>query len=75
MRERFDLLLHQESSGGLLYISSDARRGCMRAVGCAKGVVDIYIAECRKLFCKLRIVFLFFGVKSEILEKENIAGR
>src|SRR5436190_10548915 len=37
VRERFDLLLHQESSGGLLYISSDARRGCMRAMGCAKG--------------------------------------
>ena len=45
----------------------------MGAMGCAKSVIDIDIAEFGELFRKLRIVLLLFGMEAQILEHQHAA--
>ena len=43
-------------------------------MGRAEGVVDIKLSFAEKLFCESGIVFLFFGMKAHIFQKQNFTS-
>src|SRR5690606_331154 len=46
----------------------------MSAVRRAKGVIDVYIAQCSKLLGEGGITFFFLFVKTQVLEEKYFAG-
>ncbi len=46
----------------------------MRPMGGAEGVVHVHVPEGRETARKLRVVFLFFGMKTHVLQKHNVPG-
>src|ERR1043165_640917 len=69
------LFLHQESRGGPVNILRDAYGRSVSAMRRAESVVDVNITEARQLFGKLRVVLLFFLVKTQILKQQHVAVR
>ena len=72
--EIFDLLLHEETGDGDLYVLGDAVGGGVGAVGRAEGVVHVDIGERRKGLGEPLVVLLLLGVEPEVLEQQHVAG-
>ena len=73
--EVLQLLLHEQSGGGLRHVSNHAHGGGVRAMRRAERVVHIDVAQRGQLFRKLRIVLFFFRVEAQILQQQDFAGR
>ena len=71
--EVFDLLLHQQTSRGLRYKPCDARGGSVRSMRRAKRIVDVNVAKAGELLRERVVVLLFFTMKAEIFEQQDVA--
>ncbi len=67
------LLLHEETCGGLLDVPRDACGRSVCAMRRAEGVVDIEVAEARQLCCESVVVLLLLGVKAQVFEQQHAA--
>ena len=70
--QEVDFLLHQEARYGWQVVGHALGRG-MRAMGRAKGIVDIEIAERGKLSGKCRIVLLLFLMEAQIFQQQHLS--
>ena len=70
------LAFHQQAEHPLVLGEelSDDGGGCVGAVGGAKGVVDIDVAEFSQFFGEGLVTFFLFLMKPQIFEKEDVPG-
>ncbi len=72
--EIFQLPFEEHAHRGLAHEPRDAGGRCVRAVGCAKRVVDIHVSELREGLGESGVVRLFLVMETEIFEQSDVAG-
>src|ERR1700724_142988 len=69
-----EFLLHQQTGRRLLDEPGYADSRSVRAMRCAKGIINVKaVAERSQLSRELLIVLLFFGMEAKVLEQQHIA--
>ena len=71
--EELQLLFHEQPHRGLRHVFCDARRGSMRAVRRAEGVVHIDVAQFGQRLGKSGVVRLLFRMETDILQQGHVA--
>ncbi len=65
----FQLLLHQQARRRRVQVVRDPFHRRVRPVRRAERVVHVHVGERRELLRERRVVFLFFGMKAQVLEE------
>ena len=77
MLQRFaqvlEFLLHEKPGGGLLHKLGYADGGGVSPMCRAEGIVDVVVGQAGKLFRKLLVIGLFFGMKTKIFQQQGLA--
>lgn len=69
--EELQLLLHEQADGRVLHEPRHARRGRVRAMGGAEGVIDVHVAQVRQLSAERLVVRLLSRVEAHVLEQQH----
>ena len=72
--QRVDFFRQQQSKSFVL--GEEFRNhgcGCVRAMGCTKGIVDVHGSVFSELSCKEFITGFFFGMEAEVFQKSNLS--